>query len=153
MKFVKDLTKFMNSKQCKMIGCIFLVLLVSILIKLSMPDTFEHLNYTFKLKFSKEPDPSGDKIKISDFKFSIEGKSSEPITEQKPITEIEFKNMDPPSGDINLVISGKTREAKEVMDNLKIAQKPGENVNGTDYIFILTHDEYKSELGITMTDQ
>jgi hypothetical protein len=150
MTFVKDLTKFMNSKQCKMIGCIFLVLLVSILIKLSMPDTFEHLDYTFKLKFSKVPSP--DEPKITDFDFSIDGKSSEPITEKNPITEIEF-DIEQPSGDIDLVISGNTATAKAVMDKLKIAGKESTSNNGTDYTFSLNNDEYTSGDGISMTDQ
>ena len=71
MTFTKDLDKFLKSKQCKMIGCIFLVLLVSIMIKLSMPDIFEHLDksLSFKLKFTPS-DPVSD-MKLSDFTFNL----------------------------------------------------------------------------------
>ena len=151
MKFVKDLTKFMNSKQCKMIGCIFLVLLISILIKLSMPDTFEYLNYSFKLKFSKQPPPIVD-VKISDFNFKIDDKEGT-INESDSSTEIEFSDMIEPSGQINLVISGKTQAAKAVMNNLKIAGKTSNSSSGENYTFVLDESDYKDEKEIPMTDQ
>tara|TARA_B110001454_G_C12691507_1_gene422518 strand:- start:667 stop:1017 length:351 start_codon:yes stop_codon:yes gene_type:complete len=116
-----------------------------------MPDTFEHLDYTFKLKFSKVPLPH--EPKITEFNFSIDDKSSEPITETDPITEIEFKDIEQPSGNINLVISGNTDVAKAVMDKLKIAGKEFTSKNGTDYTFILNNAEYTSGAGISMTDQ
>lgn len=151
MTFIKDFTKFMNSKQCKMIGCIFLVLLISILIKLSMPDTFEHLNYSFKLKFSKQPIPPVD-IKITDFNFKIDDKEGT-INESDASTEIEFIDMTEPTGKINLVISGKTDSAKGVMDKLKIAGNASNSSIGDDYTFILDESDYKSGKEIEMTDQ
>jgi hypothetical protein len=151
MTFIKDLTKFVNSKQCKMIGCIFLVLLISILIKLSMPDTFEHLNYSFKLKFSKQP-PTPDDIKITDFNFKIDDKEGT-INEGDSSTEIEFSDMTEPTGQINLVISGKTDSAKGVVDKLKIAGNTSNSSNGDDYTFILDESDYKSGKEIEMTDQ
>ena len=71
MTFAKDFKKFLKSQQCKMIGCIFLVLLVSIMIKLSMPDTFEHLDYSFKLKFAPDDPSTRLNLKLSSFIFKI----------------------------------------------------------------------------------
>jgi hypothetical protein len=94
MKLVKELTKFVKCKQCKMIGCIFLVLLVSILIKLSMPDTFEHLksnqDITFKLQFAiAEPDAD-----LNNFKFSVKNKTGDMIVGViKGDEEVDFSNL------------------------------------------------------------
>ena len=91
MTFAKDFKKFLKSQQCKMIGCIFLVLLVSIMIKLSMPDTFEYFDYSFKLKFTPD-DPSKDKFKISQFTFSVNGEVGD--LDDKT-SEITFKMAKP----------------------------------------------------------
>ena len=93
MKLVKELTKFVKCKQCKMIGCIFLVLLISILIKLSMPDTFEHLkshqDITFKLQFSKaDPDPD-----LSNFKFSVQNINKDTIDGVIQGAEVDFNEL------------------------------------------------------------
>jgi hypothetical protein len=150
MKLVKELTRFIKCKQCKMIGCIFLVLLVSILIKLSMPDTFEHLNYSFKLKFDKDPLPSGPKI--TDFDFSINGKQSEPVGPDEP-SIIEFKDLEQPTTDIELSISGITDLAKLVMTKLKIAGQTSSSNSEGIYKFTLKNSQYTSDTPIVMTDE
>ena len=83
-----------------MIGCIFLVLLASIMIKLSMPSTFEHLNYTFKLKFKADTPPTDPPI--TEFNFEINNQSGK-VTDGNP-AEISFANMIEPTNDIKLIV-------------------------------------------------
>ena len=147
MIFSKRFNKFLKSEQFKMICCIFLVLLASIMIKLSMPSTFEHLNYKFTLKFKKTPGPSPEP-NITDFNFEIDNKTGE-VTDGDP-AEISFSDMPEPSGDINLIVSGKTKDAKESMQKLKIAGVSGEP-DQDKYTFNISEDNYKDETPITMT--
>ena len=148
MTFAKDFKKFLKSQQCKMIGCIFLVLLISIMIKLSMPDTFEHLNYTFKLKFSGKPKPSN--VPLSEFIFKIGTDIGTPVKGDE--STIEFTNISQPISDITLSISGKTEEAKALLPNLKIAGKSGTQ-NEDNYNFTLQKTQYTNPDGIIMTDE
>jgi len=146
MRFAKN---FLKSQQCKMIGCIFLVLLGSIMIKLSMPDTFEHLDYTFKLKFSGTPDPSD--VPLSEFIFKIGTDTGTPVKGDE--STIEFTKTSLPTTNIVLSISG-TPAVKDLLPKLKIANKLGtKNEDGDNYNFTLEKTQYTDPVGITMTDQ
>ena len=145
MRFAKN---FLKSQQCKMIGCIFLVLLGSIMIKLSMPDTFEHLDYTFKLKFSGTPDPSD--VPLSEFIFKIGTDTGTPVKGDE--STIEFTKTSLPTTNIVLSISGNTPAATDLLPKLKIANNLGTK-NGDNYNFTLEKTQYTDPLGITMTDQ
>ena len=153
MAFSKRFNKFLKSEQFKMICCIFLVLLASIMIKLSMPSTFEHLNYSFKLKFKKTPGPSTDP-KITEFDFEINNKTGE-VRDGNP-AEISFSDMPEPSGNINLIVSGNTEKAKDLMQNLKIADvsgTPGTESDQDKYTFNISEEKYKNDQEITMTTE
>ena len=150
MTFTKRFNKFLKSEQCKMIGCIFLVLLASIMIKLSMPRTFEHLNYTFKLKF-KTDTPSTDPP-ITEFDFEIDGtKGVIKTTGDTP--EISFANMTEPTADINLIVSGNTPRATALMQNLKIAGQTGTDPDQNKYTFIIPKIKYQNSTPIIMTTE
>ena len=153
MTFTKRFNKFLKSEQCKMIGCIFLVLLASIMIKLSMPSTFEHLSYTFKLKF-KPDTPSTDPL-ITAFDFKIGGTPGV-ITNTGDSPEISFDSMDEPTGAIDLVVSGNTDAARTLMQNLKIADVSGSRGTGSDlnkYTFIIPKIKYQNSTPIRMTTE
>ena len=153
MTFTKRFNKFLKSEQCKMIGCIFLVLLASIMIKLSMPSTFEHLNYTFKLKFKAYTPPSDPPI--TEFDFEIDGTTGV-ITNTGDTPEISFANMTEPTGNINLIVSGNTPRATALMQNLKIADvsgTPGTDPDQNKYTFIIPKIKYQNSTPITMTTE
>ena len=117
MTFTKRFNKFIKSEQFKMIGCIFLVLLASIMIKLSMPDTFEHLNpIQFVLKF-KETELSDFKITDFDFKISVGG--SDILADQ-----ILDKSLDADINERTSEVKFKVEAPKENFD-LKITPKEG----------------------------
>jgi hypothetical protein len=151
MTFSKRFNKFLKSEQCKMIGCIFLVLLASIMIKLSMPSTFEHLNYTFKLKFKADTPPSDPPI--TEFDFEIDGTKGV-ITTTGDTPEISFANMTEPTNDIKLIVSGNTERATASMQKLTIAGKSGTPGAGSDqnkYTYNIPKSAYTDGKPITMT--
>lgn len=72
---MKKFRKFLKSPQFKMICSIFLVLLFSIILKMLMPQSLEHLDnptIQFKLKFRTSDDTEIDFSKII---FSIDGET------------------------------------------------------------------------------
>jgi hypothetical protein len=99
MTFTKRFNKFLKSEQCKMIGCIFLVLLASIMIKLSMPSTFEHLNpIRFVLKFKETPEAE---FTINDFRFKINDNDGS-IIQSGGTTSQDDQDIQQVSFDINV---------------------------------------------------
>ena len=145
MIFTKRFNKFIKSEQFKMIGCIFLVLLASIMIKLSMPDTFEHLNpIQFVLKF-KEAELSDFKITDFDFKISVGGsdipaeqihdKSLDADTNNR-ISEVKF-TVEAPKEDFDLKITPKEGTSK--ISSFKIGTDVyAPNPNSNSYIIPIT---------------
>lgn len=71
------LKQFLKSQQFKMICSILLILFLSIVIKMSIPDSFEYLktqqNITFRLKFKGAP------FKLGDFEFSVKNNTDTDI--------------------------------------------------------------------------
>lgn len=65
--------KFLKSEQFKMICSILLILFLSLLIKMTMPDSFEHLQQeiVFTLKFKEAP------AELSNFNFSVKTSSGD----------------------------------------------------------------------------
>ncbi len=65
--------KFLKSEQFKMICSILLILFLSLLIKMTMPDSFEHLQQeiVFKLKFKEAP------AELSNFNFRVKTSSGD----------------------------------------------------------------------------
>ena len=148
---VKRFNKFLKSEQCKMIGCIFLVLLASIMIKLSMPDTFEYLNpIKFVLKF-KETVPSDFKINDFDFKISLDGNdtSADEIVDKSPngISEVKF-TIETPKKDFTLEITPK--QGTSPISSFKIGDQPYTK-DGSSYKIPIKLDEVNKEIEMTIT--
>lgn len=152
MTFTKRFNKFLKSEQCKMIGCIFLVLLASIMIKLSMPSTFEHLdsNIKFILKF-REVEPSSFKISDFNFKISLDGTDTpaDSVVDKSPDTsEVSF-TIEKPSKDFNLEIIPKEGLLSKIT-SFKIGNTPYNPV-GSSYKIPIQLAQVNKEIQITVT--
>ena len=125
MTFSKKFNKFLKSEQCKMIGCIFLVLLASITIKLSMPSTFEHLNpIRFVLKFKEAPDAE---FTINDFTFKINDndgtiiQSEESTSQEEQETQQVSFDIEVPTTAFTLQIKPKDTNTANRITSFKVS--------------------------------